>query len=460
MKLTRLISNLIRLAVTVALIWAGYSYFHYLVSNPPEVRQRPTIRTLPVVQVEELKPADYDVTLPSYGLVKPHTETELAAEVSGRIAFVSGAYREGKTFQKDDILLKIDPRNYEASLARAEADLVRTQTALSLAEAQTEKAKADWERLGRGGQPSDLTLRLPQLKEAQAAVSAAQADRDEAALNLQRCEIKAPYNGVVLEKTTDLGDYVTPGKALGRIFASDYAEVRLPLREDQFPFFAMAAKELHETSGDSKEPDSSLELTANSGDSDSEKEGDGNGHGSPFKGPEVDLRSGDTRAARTWSGWIDRTEGSIDASTRQLFVVARIPLDQAESALALPEMGLFVSANIDGPTLKNVFLIPRQAVRGGDSVIVIDEDKRVRFRKLDIVYEGDPNYLVVATDSLLKTGDRVSLTPLPFAVEGDQVRIEGEEPPSDGKGAPGSRGPRPDGAGSGKPAVEGGKPRT
>ena len=66
--------------------------------------------------------------------------------------------------------------------------------------ARTERAELDWERLGNEGDPTDLVLRLPQMRQAEANLASAQARVKAAQLNLERTKIVAPYAGRILRK--------------------------------------------------------------------------------------------------------------------------------------------------------------------------------------------------------------------------------------------------------------------
>jgi biotin carboxyl carrier protein len=165
----------------------------------------------------------------SQGSVRPRTQTTLVAEVAGRIVSVSSNFIAGGFFRSGEMLLQIDPSDYETALLRAEANLAARRAQLADQKARSEQALKDWNNLGRQGEPSDLTLRKPQLAEAEAAVQAAEAELQEAKRDLQRTRIKVPYDGLVRSKAVDVGQYVTPGTPLGVTFSVDTAEVRLPL---------------------------------------------------------------------------------------------------------------------------------------------------------------------------------------------------------------------------------------
>ncbi len=102
------------------------------------------------------------------------------------------------------------------------------------------RARRRRERTGsgsvKGGEANDLVLRIPQLAEAKANVDAAIAQHDQALTDLERTKIRAPYSGRILEQLVDVGQFVNTGTNMARIFAVDFAEIRLPLTNQQSGF--------------------------------------------------------------------------------------------------------------------------------------------------------------------------------------------------------------------------------
>ena len=76
-----------------------------------------------------------------------------------------------------------------------------------------------------------LTLREPQLTAARAALEREEARVADANLALARTRVHAPFSGFVRDESVDVGQYVTPGQPLGRLFAADAVEVVVPLSD-------------------------------------------------------------------------------------------------------------------------------------------------------------------------------------------------------------------------------------
>ncbi|PLY03418.1 MAG: efflux transporter periplasmic adaptor subunit [Desulfuromonas sp.] len=382
----------ILLPPVILLVSLGIAYT--LIANGPEAeRQRPQT-PLPVVEVLTVQPQPYQVEIPSRGTVAPLTESSLAAEVSGRIVAVGDNFRNGGFFEAGETLLQIDPRDYQNAVTVARSELTLKELALAEEEARSRQARLDWKKLNLTGEPDPLVLRTPQRAYAEAALEAARANLAQAELKLERTRISAPYPGRILEKHVDRGQYVSAGTTLADIYASDAVEVRLPLGNEQLRYLQL--------------PEEYRDATTTG-----------------FVPVKFSVRNGDRDDY--WDGELIRTEGTLDIKTRQLFVVARIADPYRHKGERPPlKIGQFVAARIVGDTLDNVYVIPRAAIHGDYTVHMIGTDNRLMRRDLEILWR-DTNHVIAAGP--LEAGERISLTRLPFAADGIEVQIKGEEPP-------------------------------
>jgi RND family efflux transporter MFP subunit len=375
------------LPAVVILVLAG-TIAGWMMKNREKVE---TIEAEEVVTRAEFilaKKTDFKITLTTSGEVLPHTKTTLIPQVSGEVIRVSPNFRNGGFFEAGEILMELDQRDYVAAVTEAEATLAQSKAALALEMARSEQAIAAWRDLNRGGEPSELTMRKPQLAEANAASEAAAARLARAERDLERTRIPAPYAGYVRDKKVDLGQVVNSGTPLGEIFAIDYVEVRLPIDPGDIRFIAIP--ELYHR-----------------GDTPADHQ------------PEVILRDSNIPDI-PWKGRLVRAEGEFDANSRKLFVIATVDDPYAFNEAERPplKIGQFVNAEIEGRTLSEVFVIPEQAVRFGNQVKVIDHEDRIRFREVEVLWDSLPNLVIKEG---LTAGDRICLTPLPFAVDGALV---------------------------------------
>ena len=375
----------------------------------PKGFKRPPTETR--VEGKTLNPESYQVTVLSQGVVEPRTKSTLIPEVPGKIIEISPSLREGGFFESDDVLLKIDPLDYKTRIVVAQRNVAQAKALIEQEQARAQQAVENWKRLGKEGDPSPLALRKPQLAEAEAQVAAAEAELVKANRDLDRTLIRAPYAGRILEKQVDVGQFVNTGTTLALIYAIDYVEVRLPIRNDDLSFLELPETYRNET------------ITS-------------------INQPKVTLTGKLGGRASVWEGRIVRVAGALEARSRQLFAVAQIddPYSHREDGTLPLKINLFVEAEIEGNTLENVFVLPRNAVRASNEVILIDKESKMRRRPVEPLWLSE-EIIVVAHDSGLKEGDVLCTTPIAFPADGAPVRatIDGVAPP-DPKKPPG--GPR------------------
>ncbi|MCC5839060.1 MAG: efflux RND transporter periplasmic adaptor subunit [Opitutales bacterium] len=370
----------------VLLLAAGITALLVMARRPPDTVDPEPF--LPIVEFVRAQPEDITLRIRSQGPVAPRTETELTPEVGGRILRVAPAFEDGAFFQADDLLLELDPVPLEVALGEARATLAAARLALAQEIAQSEQARADWEELG-AGEPGPLVLRLPQQEKARADVEAAEKRLLLAERNLERAHVRAPYAGRTRERRVDVGQVVTANATtLGRIFATDAAEIRLPL--------TLREAALLDLPPPATPPDG--------------------------KGPRVRFRDRSDPSGAVWNGTVVRTEAAIDPRTRLLSVVARIedPFGRTRSADSPPlEPGRFLEAEIEGVRLPSAYRIPRSALTGESNVRIIDGHDRVETRTVTIRHRTATDLII--TDGL-EAGERVVISAIEFFVENMSVR--------------------------------------
>lgn len=331
----------------------------------------------------------------SQGTVKPRTETTLVAEVPGQIVSVSSNFIAGGFFREGEVLLQIDPSDYQTALLRAQANLAARKAQLADQKARSEQALRDWQNLGREGEPSDLTLRIPQLAEAEAAVQAAEAELKEAERDLQRTRIRVPYDGLVRSKMVDVGQYVAPGTPLGVTFAIDTAEIRLPLSATDLRYLELPSA-------------TRLEKTQ--------------------RIPVVLTEEGVDTSGQ-WNSEIVRTEGVVDESSRVVYAVAEVVDPYAvlgRSSAEELKMGSFVRAKIQGLRAENVVVLPRSVLRADDTVLVANEQRQLEIRSVTVL-RAEPRVVYIGDG--VADGELVVTTSMDAPIPGTQLAVTGEEPP-------------------------------
>lgn len=385
-------TRLLQIVLPVVVLAAAGLGAYTLIQNRPEVQVQVPVFEPPGVRVQRVVFQDVQLTVKSQGTVGPRTESQLTPEISGRVIRVAPSFASGGFFEAGEVLLEIDPYDYQQAVIGARGQVAQARLRLAQEEAEADVARREWAALGRGN-PRALTLREPQLEDARAALAAAGASLDRATRDLDRAEVRAPYAGRVRRKSVDVGQFVTVGSPVATIYAVDYAEIRLPLPDAELAYLELPL---------------SYRGTENQ------------------VGPRVTLRANFAGQTHEWQGRIVRTESEIDPVSRMVYLVAQVKdpyapgTDPTRPPLAV---GMYVEAEIEGNVVRGVAVLPRAALRGSSQLLVVDGASRLRFRDVDILRATTEAVLVRAG---LEEGEAVSLSPLEAVTDGMQVQILGD----------------------------------
>jgi RND family efflux transporter MFP subunit len=347
------------------------------------------------VDVAEAVKQSLRIQVQAQGTVTPLQETSILSEVKGRVVEVAPAFNVGGFVLKDDILLRIDPRDYQTNLLRTQAAVESAESNLAQEKGRAQVALSEWKKLPKGSQRSqeakDLYLRKPQLELAQAQLLAAMADLNTARDNLERTIIRAPYDALIRNKHSDLGQFVSGGSPLADIFSVESAEVRLPIPQSKLAYLELPGLE-------------------------------GYAQGSP-----IDLYTDVAGDVKHWTAQLHRTEGVFDERSRVLYTVARIedPYGLHNPDKEPLRVGTFVNANIEGREFTGIVTLPRYVLRAGNLIWVVDESMHLHNRKVTTLRTGGDLIFVSAG---LDEGDLVSLTNLDSSFEGSTVHIQSRTP--------------------------------
>lgn len=385
-----------QLFIALLIAMAGGLAALAIVNSPPQTgQQEEGIVAPPSVQVIRVKPERLRMDVRSQGRVMAQTEIDLVSGVSGNIIKISPDFVSGGFFKKGDLLVSIDPAEYDLRVAQAQARVMEAQYQLTREEAEAEQARDEWQHLGQG-EPNPLSLRIPQLKEKKAKLAAEQEELKNARLLRQRTDIRASFNGRVRNKEVGIGQYLNSGAVLGRIYSSDLAEVRLPLSTSELAFIDFPDLPRRAQSKESVP----VRLTAN------------------YQGQQ-----------QTWLGHIVRSEGVVEQDTGMVILVAQIPdpfglgtkksasSGTKSSAASLP-LGLYVEARIEGRWFDDLVILPASALRNNDQVVIVDQEQRLRFRAVEVL-RREREQVIIKTG--LKTGEQVFVSGLHHPVEGVEV---------------------------------------
>ena len=362
-----------RWAVIAALIIVPMFGAGFLSTLKPEPPKKDEVKLAPLVDVLELVLAPEVFTVRSQGTVRPRTETVLSSEVSGAIVEISPKFIAGGVFGKGEVLMRIDPTNYTVAVDQAKALVRQRQIEFDGAEkllSQGYRAEAEH-------------------ASAAAALASAKAELVRANRNFERTYIRLPYAGMVRSKNADLGQFVNPGTTLGVTFATDIAEVRLPLTDQDLAFVTLP--EAGAQAGPEGEDGLAVTLSA--------------------------IRRGQPAS---WDALIVRSEGVVDERSRVTYAVARIddPYRLQNEGAPLP-IGTFVAAEIKGQSPVDTIRVPRSALRGSDELVFLTDENKIELRRVEIL-RTDADFAYVSSGAAV--GERISVTTLEAPINGMTVR--------------------------------------
>jgi RND family efflux transporter MFP subunit len=293
----------------------------------------------------------------SQGTVKAKREIDLVAQVSGLIVNVDKQFVDGNFFAHDAVLIEIDSRDYRAALLNAKSRLSQAKRSLAEEKGRSRQAKKEWRDLGNK-EANELFLRKHQLAEAHAAVAYTEADVGIAELNIERTKISAPFDGRIEHTYVNIGQFVTSGTQLAKVYDTATAEVRLSLSDRQLALLDLPML------GAEFESKPAVILSAVIG-------------GKPHQ----------------WQGIITRTEASVDVNSRLYYAIVEVeqPFEVTDtryhSAPLIP--GLFVNAEIEGKKLNDVIVLPNEAIVKRTNIYTLNNRNIIEIQPVTVLSKTD-----------------------------------------------------------------------
>ncbi|MEM7699757.1 MAG: efflux RND transporter periplasmic adaptor subunit [Verrucomicrobiota bacterium] len=383
--------RLIRILLPIVILAVGAAGY-WLLSIEDEAPRRPD-REERVLKTEviELQRQDFQTVIETQGEVRPLNEAILTAQVSGKVHAISESLHDGSFFDEGEVLLQIEKDDFETEVIAAEASLSRALAAFAQEETKSKQARLNWDELGYDEEPNELVLRLPQLREAEANVKAAQAGLERARRNLDRTEVRAPFAGRILTRLVSVGQTISSNTELAKMFSTSSVEVRLPIAARDLSFLRLPES--------SQDPSVSVELR--------------------------DALNPDSAAV--WEAQIVGTEGALDPDSRELFAIARVRDPFSREVAPKPagpplRIGQPVVAAIPGRILPDVHVVPRHAVRELSFIYLVDPvSLTLNRREIDPIW-SDQQHLVLA-DLSLPDGALLATSKLVYAPNLSRVEI-------------------------------------
>ena len=387
--------GLLQALLAIIIIGAGVAgaVIFIKLKKPPQRKEQGV--QAPLVEVEQLRSEDIQMTVQGYGTVNPKVQVDIIPEVAGKVVYIHPELIVGGLIRGNQTILRIDPRDYELAVRQAEAAVADTKVQLETEQAEAEVARTEWSQLHPDTEPtSPLVLREPQIRKAKAMLDSSEAQLASAKLRLERTSLSLPFDALITTENVDLGQYVVMGQSLARAYGTDTVEIEVPLKDSELAWFDVFENSIF-SNGD---PDSA-------------------------KGTPAEVRVAFAGAEHTWKGYVVRTTGQVDRTSRMISVVVEV-LEPFKVIDGRPPLlpGVFAEVLIQGNTLDNAIAVPRDAIRDGNQMWVVNGN-RLRIRPLKIV-RVDKNFAYVASDVLDKA--IVVISSLDAVVDDMEVRTEAD----------------------------------
>ncbi|MGD9055165.1 MAG: efflux RND transporter periplasmic adaptor subunit [Desulfobacterales bacterium] len=378
-----------------------------------------------LVEVFAARSEKVQMVIEAYGTVQPREELLLVAEVRGQIVGADPTFEEGNFITRGTRLIQIDPRTYEldvqrrnvqikqaqAEIKRLEQEVLNLQARIKIAKSDVALAQNEYFRLKKlidrkvvaqstldkteqqylaslerlQALENQLALTGPQKEQLLAQRDMAKVMFEIAKLDLERSAIIAPFDGWVLAKTIEVGQHVTIGQSMGKIYSTGELEIEVRIPVKDFKWLPA------EINGDAR--------------------------------IEADVIFENQGAQMVWNGQVTRVKAEMDNRTRTLPVVIEVDAfsDSGENSNALRlRPGMFVTAKIKGKEVNQAFVLPRHVVYPGDRIYTVEGD-RLKIKSVDILRAFKDSVIV---SQGLSDGERIIKTPLSDVTDGMLVRIK------------------------------------
>ena len=377
------------------IVGIGMGLSKYISNTAPKAHKKAPAIHISRVETLELFPGDYQVSINAMGTVVPAREVILKSRVSGQVQSLNPEFIAGGIIGKGERILKIDPRDYQLALVRKESQLISAQYGLKVEMGYQEVAKREWLLLNRGkpADPTDveLALRKPHLARTQSDIAAAQAELDQAKLNLSRTDIKAPFNVLVREKFVDIGSQISTQDAMAELVGTDEYWVRAALPVGRLKWIRIPSDR------------SQKGATAT-----------------------IYFRSNQR------SGRVIQMLGNLETKGRmaRILISVKDPLGFVKPEFGSPPLliGEYVRVKIQGNRLSSVYRIPRSALRDNSTVWLVGSDDTLKIQTIKTVWRDEE---IVVVENHFSPGDRLVTSDLATPVNGMPVETESNDSEKD-----------------------------
>ena len=372
-------------------IMVGCILFAAILLRTPTVVEEAAPEIIPVsVRGAQVRAESVQLNVESQGKVQASRVASLSAPVEGPVEWISPAMEAGGFVAEGETLLRLESSNYETARARSMAAMQQAQAEATFASNELNRLDELIEkRLASDAQLQDAK-RMAAVNAAK--LADAQASFRQAELDLERANIRAPFDAIIRSRDVELGQYVNRAQTVAVLLGADEVEVRVPLAIRQLGFLDLPLGMRGELSAE--------------------------------RAPDVTLKGFYGGAEYSWSGKLVRTEAVIDANSNTVQTIIRVQQPDAGTSskksveIPLP-IGLFVQANIEGRLVDDLIALPRSVIRNNNQVLVVDAENKMYYRDVEI-YRLEEERVLISGGIL--PGEFICISPIQAVVNGMSVQ--------------------------------------
>ena len=384
---------ILRIVLPLLAITVGLTLSFWLMKTGPEAKPQAKGRNATLVNIQMVEYQPRKIMIAALGTVRPKQEVHLKPQVNGEVVALSNEFQPGGFFRTGEVLLKIDDTDYRLAVQQLESEVARVEAELKLEQGNQLVARKEFELLGEtvSEEEKSLMLRQPQQEDLRASLAAARSRLEQARINLQRCEIRAPFNAVIFSRDVNLGTRVTTGSDLAMLVGTDsyWVEVAVPVSRLRW-----------------------IEIPQSSSDP-----------GAPARVYDQAAWGDDVNRV----GKVARRLAALEEKGRMARLLVEIPDPQAlkKDNVGKPVLMLnsYLRVEIEGRQLESTVAISRDLLRDNDTVWIMDRDNRLDIRRVDIAFRGEDEIYLAAG---LESGERLITSLLPTPVQGMPLRLPGD----------------------------------
>nr|CRH05556.1 putative Efflux transporter, RND family, MFP subunit [Candidatus Magnetococcus massalia] len=384
------------LFIPLLILLLGGLAIRWIGSLEREPKAAVSFEATPRVVLQPIAPQSEAPWIYAHGVVKAGREVKLMPRVKGEVKQLGSAFRLGSQVGVGTLLLELDETDYRLKVEEMESRLASAQHELEIETGRGRVAKRDYRMLdGRSDtQATALALRKPQLGVAKAKVTQARVQLKQAREELARTRIRAPFSGLLVEKTADKGQWLNAGQQFARLVADDHFLIHLSLTQRQLVSLQ------------------GLPLKGAAG-----------------RGIAVQLRSA-TAGELPWhqgrQGYLDGLLGEVDGKTRMATLLVKLPQPLTGERMPLLP-GAYVEARFKGQVNETIYPIPARALHRNNTIwtVVRSDDGHLTLASHLITpqwQEGEILYAEIA--SLKAANSQLVISPLSLPLNGMTVSTE------------------------------------